>query len=586
MVRNTRFHWRACVAALAAVICTAPVTAQTIYPIDRAEILAGSRFDLKIEFPSAPVAASVSVTINGKPAAEVLGAEPSIVEREDGGPNTAVWIRGASLNEPGAYVVEAQAPGVKSSATWTVYGTDGGGKAKNVILFIGDGLSVAHRTAARMLSKGLTQGRYNGKLAIDDMPHMALVSTSGMDSIVTDSANSASAYATGHKTCVNALGVYCAQNRRNVDHPAVETLAEIVKRTSKRSVGIVTNTELTDATPAAFVAHTRSRNDQNDIAAMFLKSKPDVMLGGGSAYFTPKAHEHSKRTDETDIVEAFKSEGYPFVSSASELRAAAESADTRRLFGLFNRTNIDGALDRRVMKKGLVAKFPDQPDLTDQVKAALDVLKRNEDGFFLMVESGRIDKYSHALDWERSVYDTIMLDNAVKLAKEFAAPRDDTLIIIVADHAHPVSIVGVYDDAAEGQLLRDKLMVYEKAGFPAYPAPDADGYPATVDVSRRLAFLFAAFPDHCDAGKPHKEGENTPAIVGPDGKTYLANEDHCQATAARRPGNLPFTADKGVHAADDVILTASGPGADMFHGHIDNTYVFRVMATALGLGNE
>jgi alkaline phosphatase len=564
----------------------APVVAQTIYPIDRAEILSGSHFDLKVEFASAPLPSDVKVSINGKPAALVLGAEPTIIEKEDGGPNTAFWIKGASLKVPGTYVVEAEAPGIASTVTWTVFGTGGGGKAKNVILFIGDGLSVAHRTAARMLSKGLSQGRYNGKLAIDDMDHMALVSTSGMDSIITDSANSASAYATGHKTCVNALGVYCARNRSNTAHPAVENLAEIVKRKSRRAVGIVTTTETTDATPAAFVAHTRSRNDQNDIAAMFLKSKPDVLLGGGSAFFLPKSHDSSKRSDETDIVEAFKAEGYPFVSTAPEMKSAAADANTRRLFGLFNKSNIDGALDRKFLKKGLVSKFPDQPDLTEQVKTALDILNRNEDGFFLMVESGRIDKYSHALDWERSVYDTIMLDNAVKTAKAFAAGRDDTLIIVVADHAHPVSIVGVYDDAAEGQLLRDKLMVYEKAGFPAYPAPDAEGYPATVDVPRRLAFMFAAFPDHCDAGKPHKEGENTPAIVGPDGKTYLANEDNCQPTATRRPGNLPFTADKGVHAADDVILTASGPGADMFHGHIDNTYVFRVMATALGLGDE
>ena len=100
-----------------------------------------------------------------------------------------------------------------------MFDTNGGPKAKNVILFIGDGLSVAHRTAARILSKGLEEGRYGGELAIDDMPHMALVSTSGTDSVVTDSANSASAYTTGHKSCVNALGVYCARNKSNLDHP-------------------------------------------------------------------------------------------------------------------------------------------------------------------------------------------------------------------------------------------------------------------------------------------------------------------------------------------------------------------------------
>src|SRR5262249_56477973 len=116
--------------------------------------------------------------------------------------------------------------------------------------------------------------------------------------------------------------------------------------------------------------------------------------------------------------------------------ALLAAQDSHKLIGLFNAGNIDGALDRFFLKKGTVAKFPDQPDLTDQVRTALDILARNDNGFVLMVESGRIDKYSHSLDWERSVYDTIMLDNAVKLAKEFAAARNDTMIIVVADHAH------------------------------------------------------------------------------------------------------------------------------------------------------
>ena len=102
--------------------------------------------------------------------------------------------------------------------TWTVYDT-GPRKAKNVILFIGDGMSPAHRVAARLLSKGIAEGKSLGKLAIDDMPHMALVATAGSDSIITDSANSASAYATGHKTAVNAMGVYADRTANPFDDP-------------------------------------------------------------------------------------------------------------------------------------------------------------------------------------------------------------------------------------------------------------------------------------------------------------------------------------------------------------------------------
>jgi len=560
---------------------TAAAQAQTIYPLNRAEILAGSRFDLKVEFPGAPPAAAMRVSINGADAASVIGKSASVIEHEDGADYSAFWIRDVVLTKPGKYVVEAAIGGTKASVTWEVFDTPSA-KARSVILFIGDGMTIAHRTAARILSKGLVEGRYGGELAIDDMPYMALVSTSGTDSVVTDSANSMSAYTTGHKTCVNAMGVYCARNGNTLQHPRVETIAEIVKRMRGMAVGVVTNTEIEDATPAGMVAHTRQRADYDDIVKMFFAVQPDIIMGGGSPNFLPKST-GGKRGDNVDYMKKFADAGYKLVSTKTELAAAGSSS---KLLGLFNTVNIDGALDRFFLKKGTVSQFPDQPDLTDQVRAALDILSRNDKGFVLMVESGRIDKYSHSLDWERSVYDTIMLDNAVQIAKDFAAARNDTMIVVVADHAHPTAIVGTYDDDRPGQQLRDKLGVYQNSTLPNYPAPNAAGYPEKVDVSRRLAFVFGAFPDYCDTGHPHLDGENVPAVSGPS-RDFVANEKYCDVPgAARRSGNLPFNVNSGVHAADDVVLTAAGPGADMFHGRIDNTRVFRIIATALGLGGS
>jgi alkaline phosphatase len=439
-------------------------------------------------------------------------------------------------------------------------------------------MTITHRTAARILSKGLVEGRYGGELAIDDMPAMALVSTSGSDGLVTDSANSMSAYTTGHKSCVNAMGVYCARNRNTLDHPKVETISELVKRTRGMAVGVVTNTEIEDATPAGMVAHTRQRADYDDIVRMFFGVQPEVILGGGSVNFLPTSVPDGRRADGANYINKFKDAGYTFVATKSELAAAGQS---HKLLGLFNPGNIDGALDRFFLKKGTVGRFPDQPDLTDQVRVALDILSRSDKGFVLMVESGRIDKYSHSLDWERAVYDTIMLDNAVKMAKDFAAARNDTLIVVVADHAHPTAIIGTYDDARPGQQLREKLT----PGMTNYPAPNADGYPDKVDVSRRLAFVFGGFPDYCDLGRPYLEGENVPTVRGPNGD-FAPNEKYCTVPgAARRTGNLPFAVPAGVHAADDVVLTATGPGSELFRGRIDNTRVFRNIATALGLGS-
>jgi alkaline phosphatase len=570
-----------CVSAMLLVAAHGGAQSQTIYPLNRAEILVGAKFDLKVEFPNAPPAVALRVTINGEDAASITGKSAAVIEHEDGGTHTAYWLRDVALPNPGHYVVEAAAGESKASVTWDVFDTPAR-KAKNVILFIGDGMTIAHRTAARILSKGLVEGRYGGELAIDDMPYMALVSTSGSDSIVTDSANSMSAYTTGHKSCVSAMGVYCSLNKNTLDHPKVETIAELVKRTRGMAVGVVTNTEIEDATPAGMVAHTRSRADYNDIVKMFYAVQPEVIMGGGSINFRPASSPGGKRTDNEDYIKKFAGAGYAIASTKVELNAASTAT---KLLGLFNTGDIDGALDRFFLKKGSVGRFPDQPDLTDQVRVALDILSKHDRGFVLMVESGRIDKYSHSLDWERSVYDTIMLDNAVKMAKDFAAPRNDTLIIVVADHAHPTAIIGTYDDSRPGQQLRDKLGLGQNSKTPNFPAPNADGYPDKVDVSRRLAFVFGGFPDHCDAGRPYLDGENVPAVRGPN-NDFVANEKYCDIPgAARRSGNLPVNVGDGVHAADDVVLTAIGPGAEMFRGHIDNTRVFRNMVTALGLGS-
>jgi alkaline phosphatase len=575
-------------AVTAGLLMSGAVSAQTIYPINRADILAGSKFDFKVEFPGAPEQGAVKVTINGKDPAEVFGKPATFIAKEDELTHSAYWIRDVSVATAGAMMIEATSGDKTASVTWNVYATPAERKAKNVILFIGDGMSVAHRTAARMLSKGIKEGKYGGELAIDDMPHMALVSTSGTDSIVTDSANSMSAYTTGHKSCTNALGVYCARNKNTLDHPKVETIAELIKRRHGMAVGVVTNTEIEDATPAGMVAHTRRRSDFNDIVGMYFKAQPEVMLGGGTPNFWPKSKEGSKRDDETDFIAKFKEAGYVFASNGTELQAAAQANSTTKVLGLFNNGNIDGALDRRVLKKGTVSRYPDQPDLVEQTKTALQILSKSDKGFMLMVESGRIDKYAHSLDWERSVYDTIMLDNAVQAAKDWAGNRTDTLIVVVPDHAHPVSIIGTYDDDRPGKTLRDQLGVYADAKFPNYPAADKDGYPERVDVSRRLAFVFGAYPDHCQTGRPFFDGEFQPSQAsGPDGKTQVANEQYCTAPgAARFTGNLPITASSGVHSADDVILTAMGPGADQFRGRLDNTAVFRVIATALALGGK
>ena len=558
--------------------------AQAIYPIDKAEILAGSYFDIKVEFSQIVSPNEVAIEINGVPANKVIISKSEFIQNENG-KGSSIIFRDVQLPKAGKYELVARASKEKLAVTWDVYAS-GPRRVKNVILFIGDGMTIANRTAARVLSKGITEGKYQGRLAFDDMPNTAMIGTSGSDSLITDSANSMSAYTTGHKTAVNAMGVYVSRSSDNLSHPKVETIAELIKRKTKMSVGIVSDAELQDATPGAMVAHTRRRADKQYIADQLLASKAEVILGGGSAYFYPQSQKGSKRKDESNLVDAFKADGYQLALTKQELIAAAENKNTKKLFGVFHPDNMDGSLDRLFLKKNTVSQYPNQPDLTEMTQSAIDVLSKNPNGFFLMVEAALIDKFNHPLDWERAAFDTIMLSNAVQVAKNFAKTHPDTLIIVTPDHTHSGSISGVVNDDKPGPL-REKVGTYADAGYPNYPKADVQGYPSQIDVSKRLAFFYGNYPDHYETMHPKLDGTFVPAVKGEGGK-YIANPKYIQLQedAIHVGGNLPSHQESGVHTADDAVLNAVGPGSEKFKGFMDNTEVFKVMVQILGLSSK
>ncbi|MEE3652451.1 MULTISPECIES: alkaline phosphatase [unclassified Brenneria] len=557
------------------------VQSQAIYPIDRATMLAGGKFDFKVEFDEVLKPEEIRILINGKDYQQVLGKSATFVEREDGAGASTVWVRDAHLPAAGQYAVEAQAKGKTTRVTWDVYQTPDTRKAKNVILFIGDGLSVAHRTGARILSKGITEGKADGRLAIDDLQYMAFAGTSSTDSIAADSANTMSAYMTGHKSGVNALGVYVSRSKNSLEHPKQETLGELITRSTNMAVGVVSDAEIEDATPAAVVAHTRRRADKAEIVEMFYNVQPSVILGGGSAYFLPQSTPGSKRKDENNYIEKFQQAGYTLATDAQTLKENA--AQATKLLGLFHTGNMDDVLDRRFLKNDVAKKFPHQPDLTEMTQAALDVLSKNQDGFFLMVESALIDKASHPLDWERAFYNTIMLDQSVALAKAFAERHPDTLIVVTGDHTHGLSIIGTVDDEKPGADMREKVGVYEDAGYPNYRDANKDGYPDEVHVSKRLAVFFNNFPDYYETFRPKLDGRFVPAVKN-EKDEYVANKAYeAVPGAVFREGILPRSSDTGVHAVDDMVIQASGPGAERIRGYMENTELFRVIVDALAL---
>ena len=575
---------------LALTAATALATAAqsaTVYPLDRATILVGSPFDFKVEFNAKLKPEDVRISVNGADYKTAFGTDAGFIEMEKGKDDkelgSAVLLRGVKITKAGAYKIEVAAGAETKTVTWDVYATPAMPKAKNVIFLLGDGLSVAHRTAARLMSKGMTEGKANGRLAMDDLDHMAFIGTSSTGAIATDSANTMSAYMTGHKSAINALGVYADRTPASLDDPKVENIAEALRRTTKKSLGIVALSELEDATPAAVVSHTRRRADKAEIVGMMFAQKPEVVLGGGSAYFLAKEVPGSKRKDDKDYVKLFQDAGYQLATDKDELQKVA-GAD--HILGLFHTGNMDYALDRMQLKKGTVEQFPKQPGLVEMTKVALDNLSKNPEGFFLMVEGSDIDKASHPLDWDRAVFDTIEFDHAVAVARAFQQVHPDTLVVVTGDHTHGVSLIGTIDDTKPFKEGRDKVGTYDEARFPNYEDKDGDGYPDTVAVTRHLAMFANNGPDHYETFEPKLDGPFEPAVKAQDG-TYVANEKYKDVPGAVFvEGNIPRDQDTGVHAVDDVVLQAAGPGAEEFKGYMEESDVYKVLADTLALGSK
>lgn len=502
-----------------------------------------------------------AVTVCGRPAAEAFGKELTFIPAEAGVGKPALRAQSVSLGAPGPCAVTVA--GAKA-ADWTVYAASGPARAKNVILLIGDGMSLAHRTAARAM-RGHSAGRAKAPLAMDDMPHTALVGTSASDSLLPDSAQTATAYSIGLKTAVEAVGVTADRTEDAFDDPRAENLLALARRKGL-ATGIVTTAALVDATPAAFFAHSRWREKYAEIGAQLPAAAPEVALGGGAAALAPKP------------VAAMRAAGWEFASDAGSLAERAAAPGTKKLLGVFADKNMSGVFERKA------GRAPGQPGLLDMLDAALTVLGRDGRGFVLMAEGALIDKYSHQLDWERAVLDTLEFDMAVARAKAFAAKDGNTLVLVVSDHTHGAGVSGMVRDDLPGPLMRDKVGAYDYAGYPDYKDADGDGYPDRLDVPRRLAFFFTAYPDHYETWGPKLDAPFDPAKKAGKG-VYGANEAYKSVPGAvLREGNIPRVFENGVHSAEDVILTGMGPGSERVKGWLENTSVFRIMAEALSLG--
>ncbi|MFZ7942885.1 alkaline phosphatase [Neobacillus sp. 19] len=283
-------------------------------------------------------------------------------------------------------------------------------KVKNVILLIGDGMGFSYTTGLRYFNHDSRKGLMNP--TIFDQYFVGTQSTYSLDteSNITDSAAAGTALATGHKTYNGALGL-------NIDKQAVPTVLEYAKFRGK-STGLVGTSQVNHATLAAFASHVESREQYDQIADDYLderidsKQKIDVMLGGGTSYFV---------RNDRNLVEEFAKNHFGYVTDLQEL----VTNKTEQLLGLFAPVELPKQIDRDATV----------PSLSQMTKAALQRLKQNPNGFFLLVEGSQIDWAGHDNDIVGAMSEVKDFEAAFKAAIQFASDREDTIVIATADHS-------------------------------------------------------------------------------------------------------------------------------------------------------
>ncbi len=605
-----------------------------------ARFLPGQRFDLQATIQPDPGAIIVGVRfiVNG---VSVPGPITLVLANTAGLPaNTVVASQRAYSNAtPGIHTLQVTTTdnrGVSSVATGNfevvALGNAAGNKIKNIIFMIGDGMGIAHRTAARIVANGVSQGKALSPLAMDTFPITGILQTSSLNSIVTDSAPGASCYSTGNKQNNNQEGVFPDDTTDPFDNPRMEYLGEYLARTQGKSLGIVATSDVFDATPAAWAIHTANRGAGTGICDQFLdeattKANLTVLLGGGRKWFLPSTTPGSARANASDyvlpaelatgwgvpagtldptrdLIGGFQSVGFTYAANATQLKASAAGAT--KLLGLFALSNMNVAFDKIDGRRGNGAVvsdygFPDQPMLDEMTDAALTVLSKNPNGFVVMIEAASIDKQAHNMDTERWILDTLEFDRAVARARAFAAVNPDTLVIVTADHecagvniigASTVSAVSLANRAASAASgvagLRDQVVgVYEAAGFPVYNML-ADGYPESTNPNRKMLIGYAAnsdrYEDWISNPQPLRDSQQPFNGTAPL-NTYPADPTKRDVTGGYFiAGQVPGSS--AAHTASDIPLYAYGRGAVAFTGSYDNTDVFFKMMSGVLVGTS
>lgn len=447
-------------------------------------------------------------------------------------------------------------------------------QAKNVILFIGDGMGVSTVTAIRILDgqqKGM-QGEEN-VLPFEHFPHVALSKTYEVNQQVGESGGTATAMMTGQKTKAGFIGIGSGAQRKNCASSRRQHLPSILELAESKalSTGIVTTTRLTHATPASTYAHVPERDWENDadlsdearkngcidIATQLIEfpygDGIEVALGGGRVKFLPNNladpegdNNEEGRQDGRNLpqewLQRFPKSAYVWNQQQFD---SIDPGSTDHLLGLFESDHMKYEADRLEDTGG-------EPSLAQMTKLAIEILSRNSNGYFLMVEGGRIDHGHHDNNAYRALTDGIAFADAVAVADEMTG-QDDTLIIVTADHSHTFSFSG-----------------YPARGNPILGKVDSSGSKGELqlmDDEKPFTTLgYYVGPGAVWVGGPRPDISETDTV---NDKNYIQQ--------------AAIPAEDDTHGGEDVAVYARGPGAEHIHGVMEQNEIFDAMDKALDL---
>ena len=451
--------------------------------------------------------------------------------------------------------------------------------AKNVILFIGDGMGISTITAARIYAgqmKGLDGESY--QLAMEKLPYSAFSKTYTHDSQVADSAPTAVAMTTGVKSYNGTLGVTQAASIKDCASAKTSGTTSLweIAEDAGMATGVISTARITHATPAATYAETTERDWESDkdvsdagkaagcvdIASQLLAWQGkygngfDVILGGGRTNFLPATmtdpeypNEKGVRLDGRNLVDEWQAAGpnRTAVIDRAGFNAFNWNSDGQ-IFGLFEPSHMQYELDRAKDGKG-------EPSIAEMTRAAITRLSRNPNGYVMMVEGGRVDHGLHAGDAQRALGDAAALDEAIAAAVAATDPKE-TLIVVTADHSHTL-IIQSYPDRG------NPILGLVKEGGKLTTARDGKPY-TTLSFANGPGSVCTKQPDdkyQCD-------------------RKDLTNVD-TTALGFLQQSLVPLGSE--THGGEDVAIFAGGPGANLFSGTVEENEIFHVMARSLGL---